>query len=111
MSLPTPHQKVADQINLTGLRVKMRTPNARGPLGRVEELNRTLRRLYYDGKGVGDERGKAFWTVGEKVVPHLTREASGWRSMILSRVLRLLPRRWEWICSGTWDQSRRSVGF
>jgi hypothetical protein len=44
-------------------------------------------------------------------VPHLARETSGWRSMILLWVLRILLRHWEWVYSGTWGQSRRSVGF
>ena len=62
-------------------------------------------------KAMGDERGKAFRVAREKVVLHLAREASGWWGMILSRVLWILLRRWEQICSGTWGQSRRSVGF
>ena len=89
----------------------MRTPSARGPLREIEGLNKALKWLYYDGKGNDDERRKVFRAAREKAVSHLTREASRWWSMILSRVLPILLRRWERIRSGTWGQSRRSVGL
>jgi hypothetical protein len=99
------------KLILLGLRMRMRMLSARGPWGKLRGLNSTLRRLYYDGKGDGDERGKAFRTAREKVVPHLSQEA---RWLVESDLIVGIPDATAALgadCSGTRGQSRRSVGF
>jgi hypothetical protein len=51
--------------------MRTRIPRAKWPLGEIEEYNKTSRWLRYDGKGEEDEKGRAFQTASEKVVPHL----------------------------------------